>query len=209
VGVAERVDEFAGLEAGDLCDHHGEQGVGGDVEGDTEEDVGAALIKLAGEFAVGDVELKEGVTGRQGHLVDNAGVIGNDEEAAAVWIIFDLGDEVGDLVDCLTVGGLPAAPLCAVDGAEISVFIGPFIPDFYAVFLQIFDICVTGEEPEELVNDGAEVAFFGGDEGEALCEVEAHLAAKDAEGSGSGAVFFFGAVFEDVTHKVEIMFHDS
>lgn len=40
VGVAEGVDEFAGAQAGDLCDHVEEQGVGCDVEWDAEEAVG-------------------------------------------------------------------------------------------------------------------------------------------------------------------------
>ena len=42
--IAEGVDEFAGGQAGDLGDHAGEQGVAGDVEGDAEEEVGAALV---------------------------------------------------------------------------------------------------------------------------------------------------------------------
>ena len=48
VGIAEGVDEFAGREAAYLRHHHGEQGVAGDVEGYAEEDVGAALVELAG-----------------------------------------------------------------------------------------------------------------------------------------------------------------
>ena len=48
VSVAEGVDEFAGREAAHLRHHHGEQGVAGDVEGYAEEDVGTALVELAG-----------------------------------------------------------------------------------------------------------------------------------------------------------------
>ena len=48
VGIAEGVDEFAGREVAHLRHHHGEQGVAGDVEGYAEEDVGAALVELAG-----------------------------------------------------------------------------------------------------------------------------------------------------------------
>ena len=88
----------------------------------------------------------------------NAGVIGNDEEAATVWVLFDLVDDVGELVDGLyfplAVGCFPAAPLFAVDGAEIAVFIRPFIPNAYAVFLEVGDICVTRDEPKQFVDDG-------------------------------------------------------
>src|SRR6267142_2642416 len=60
VGIAEGEDELAGLEAGDLRHHQRQQRVGGDVEGHAEEYVGAALVHLAGELALGDVELEEG-----------------------------------------------------------------------------------------------------------------------------------------------------
>src|SRR5690242_4705551 len=48
MGIAERVDEFAGLETRDMGDHVGEERIGGDVEGNTEEDIARALIELAG-----------------------------------------------------------------------------------------------------------------------------------------------------------------
>ncbi len=59
VEVAEGVDELLGLKAGYLRDHAGEQGVGGDVERDAEEEVGAALVELATETAVfGHIKLE-------------------------------------------------------------------------------------------------------------------------------------------------------
>ena len=53
MGVAERVDEVADLEVADLGHQMGQQRVRGDVERDTEEDVGRALVELAGQPAVG------------------------------------------------------------------------------------------------------------------------------------------------------------
>src|SRR5688572_12242692 len=50
VQVAEGVDEFAGGKIANLRHHHGEERIGGDVEGNAEEQVGAALIKLAAEL---------------------------------------------------------------------------------------------------------------------------------------------------------------
>ena len=44
-----------------------QQRIGGDVEGHAEEHVGGALVELAGEPAVGDVELEQAVAGRQRH----------------------------------------------------------------------------------------------------------------------------------------------
>src|SRR4051794_10112805 len=45
--VAEGVDEIARLQAGDLGDHHREQGVAGDVKGHAEKEIGTALVELA------------------------------------------------------------------------------------------------------------------------------------------------------------------
>ena len=69
MGIAEGVDELTGRVARHLGHHLRQQGVGGDVERHAEKDVGAALVELSGEAAVGDVELKEAVARRQGHLL--------------------------------------------------------------------------------------------------------------------------------------------
>src|SRR5205085_9589280 len=58
VAVATGPDEIADLEVALLREHVREQRVARDVEGDAEEDVGAALIELAAEQVVGDVELE-------------------------------------------------------------------------------------------------------------------------------------------------------
>jgi hypothetical protein len=61
-----------GFEPGHLRHHHGQQRVGGDVERHAEEDVGRALVELAGQPAVGDVELEQAVAGRQRHLLSTS-----------------------------------------------------------------------------------------------------------------------------------------
>lgn len=45
--VSSRMHEFSRLKAAYLSYHHGQEGIRGDVERHTEEDIGAALIKLA------------------------------------------------------------------------------------------------------------------------------------------------------------------
>ena len=47
-----------------------QQRIGRDVERHAQEDVGGALVELAGQPAVGDIELEQAVAGRQRHLVD-------------------------------------------------------------------------------------------------------------------------------------------
>ena len=68
VRVTQRDDELARLQVRHLGHHQREQRVGGDVEGHAQEDVGASLVHLAGELAVGHVELEEGVAGHERHL---------------------------------------------------------------------------------------------------------------------------------------------
>jgi len=80
-------------------------------------------------------------------LVDHAGVIGDDQETAAVGVGFDLFDDICELVDGFSIAGFPASPLFAVDGAEIAVLIRPFIPNAHAVFFEVADICIARDEP--------------------------------------------------------------
>jgi len=74
VGIAECMHELAGSQMGNLGNHQGKQGIGGDIEGNTEKNIGAALIELAGEPAPGHVELKQAMTGWQGHMIYIPGV---------------------------------------------------------------------------------------------------------------------------------------
>ena len=68
-------------------------------------------------------------------------------------------NDLADLVYFAAVRGLPGPPLRAVHGAEVSIFIGPGIPDMDVVVLEVFDVGVTGEEPEEFADDAFEEDF--------------------------------------------------
>src|SRR5262245_51253096 len=68
--VAEGMDEFAGRESGDVRHHQREQSIGCDVERHAKKDVGGALIELAGESPVGDIELDKEVAGGESNLVE-------------------------------------------------------------------------------------------------------------------------------------------
>ena len=87
------------------------------------------------------------------------------------------------------------------------MFVGPFVPDRDAVFLQVADIGIALQEPQKFVDDGTQVALLGGDEREAVGEVVARLPAEHRQGAGAGAVVFAGAMFEHMAHQVEIGFH--
>ena len=208
VYIAKSVNELSCFQAADLRHHHGEQGIGGDVERHAEEDIGRALVQLAGEFAIGHVKLEEGVAGAERHLGQLSHIPGADEDAAGVGIVFDGLYSLCDLIDG-AVGAFPGDPLFAVDGAEVAVFVGPFVPDAHAVFLQIAHIGVAFEEPEQLVDDAFQVQLFGGYERKAFAEIKAHLVSKAGDRARTGAVIFFDALFEYVAHEVEVLLHSG
>ena len=69
--------------------HHGQQGIRGDIERHAEEDIGAPLVELAGEPAIGDVELKEDMAGRERHLGEFGNVPGADDQPPRIGIRLD------------------------------------------------------------------------------------------------------------------------
>lgn len=207
VGVACGVDEVAGLQAADLGYHHRQQCVGGYVERDSEECVGAALIKLAGKLAFGHIELEQAVARRKGHLVNISGIPGGDEHSSRIRIVLDHVHDLAQLVDRAAVRSRPGAPLVAIDRTKIAVLVGPFVPDGDTVVLEILDVGVAGDEPKEFVDDGFEVNLFGGQKRETFGEVEAHLVAEDAFGAYAGAVMLDDTVGHYVTQKILVLFH--
>src|SRR5690606_18505595 len=130
----------------------------------------------------------ERVAGRERHVWHVGGVPGRDDEPARIGIRADLLDHLADLVDLPAARGGPGTPLHAIDGSELPVLIRPFVPDGDAVLAKPLHVALAAQEPEQLDRDGLEVHPLGGDEREALSEVEADLATEDAAGAGAGAI---------------------
>ena len=204
MGVAEGVHEVAGPQPADLGDQVGEQGVRGDVERDAEEDVGRALVELAGQPAVGDVELEHRVARRQRHLAQVGHVPGADQVPPGVRVGLDGLDHRGQLVDVTAVRGGPGPPLVAVDRAELAVSVGPLVPDRHALLVQPLDVGRSGEEPEQLRDHRPGVHALGGEQREAVGEVEAHLVPEDAERPRAGPVGLARPGGQHVVEQVEI-----
>jgi hypothetical protein len=93
-GVAEGVHKFTRRIAADLRQHQREQGIGGDVERHAQEDVGAALVELAGKLAIGDVELEQAMAGWQRHVVDIARIPGRNDMAARIRVVLQAVHEL-------------------------------------------------------------------------------------------------------------------
>src|SRR5205823_3489090 len=105
--------------------HVRQERVGGNVEGHTKEQVGAALVELQIEPAGGNLGLEQAVAWRECHLRDLAWVPGGDDLPPRTRIGFDEFKEIADLVDVAAVRRLPVAPLLAVNRAEVAALVGP------------------------------------------------------------------------------------
>ena len=200
VRVAEGVHEVLGLQPANLRHHHRQQGVGGDVEGHAEENVRAALVELARELSVVGVELEHRVARRQRHLIDIRWIPRAHDEPPRIGIALELLDEIGDLVDDTAVGGFPGAPLLAIDRAEVAVFVRPLVPNGDVVVVQVLDVRVAAQEPQQLVDDGAQMQLLGRQQGETLLQVKAHLVAENAVRPRTRAVGFIVTLIEDRAH---------
>ena len=140
MNVTEGVDKVAWLQATHLCHHHGKECIGGDVEWHTEEHIGTTLVELARQFAVGHIKLEEGVAGRECSLAcrhigsevflmlvgEHTRIPCRDDMTTAVWILLDAFHHLRNLVNAFVV---PVAPLGTVNGTEVTVRVGPFIPN--------------------------------------------------------------------------------
>lgn len=142
------------------------------------------------------------MTRRQRHARNLSDIPGGHDQTARVGRRADLLDELCDLVDMAAIGRRPRAPLCAVDRAELTLGIGPFVPDGHAVFLQIAHVGAALQEPQEFVHDGLDVHFLGGDERETFLQVEAHLVAEHRARARAGSVGLVCAMFKYMAHEV-------
>jgi len=176
--------ELANVEIALLGNHVSEQGIGGDVKGYAQKQIGAALVELAGEFAVVDVELKQAMTWGQCHTAwrtlscgpmdssgSSAGFQAGNNQTAGIGFLANLIDQVADLVNHsgrLDTCQLP--PLFAVYGAPNHVIQSPFIPDVDLAFGQPVVVSGALQEPQQLLDDAAQVNLFCGDQGKPCCD---------------------------------------
>src|SRR5436190_15913418 len=141
------------------------------------------------------------------HLTELRDVPGADDETPACRIPFDLIDDAVNLIDDGTVSAPPVSPLRAVDAAEISVSVGPFIPNRDAVFVQVAHVRFAAEKPEQLVTDRFEMELLRGEEGKSRAcgtQIETRLRAEHRESSCPGAVHARLALLEDQSKQTVI-----
>ena len=90
----------------------------------------------------------------------------------------------------------------SVNGSQIAVLVRPFVPDGHTVVAQECNVAVSPQEPEQLVDDGAQMQFLGSQQREAATQVEAHLIPEDAQRTGAGAVVSPYAMVAHMPHQL-------
>src|ERR1700693_6262087 len=153
MAIAARPNEVPHFKIALLRQHVRQQRVGGDIEGHAEQSIGAALVQLTGQTSLGDMELEQSMAGQQCHPLQFADVPRAHDDAPRVRVALQLLDHARQLIDGAAVGGRPTTPLSAVHGAEISVLVGPFVPNTDAVFAQVPHVSVAAQKPQEFVDD--------------------------------------------------------
>src|SRR5437762_14031105 len=96
----------------------------------------------------------------QRHPADLSRIPCAHDESPALWIRFDLRDDAVDLIDAHAAFAAPIAPLRTVNATELAVVVGPFIPDCNAMFVEITNVRIAAQEPEQLVDDRFDVQLF-------------------------------------------------
>src|SRR5690606_21829216 len=76
-----------------------------------------------------------------------------------------------------------------------------------AVFLEVGDVGIAAQEPQQFVDDRPQVQLLRRQDGEAFLEIEAHLVAEHGTRAGSGTIPPVRAVFHHVREEIEILLH--
>lgn len=130
----------------------------------------------------------------QCHFREVTHIPGGHNDPPAVGIRLDCLDGFGDLIDGLAICPTPTAPLMTIDRSEIAVCICPFIPDPYAVLLKVGYVRIPFQKPEQLMDDGFDMEFFGGHQGKPLSQVKTHLISESTDRAGSGTIILANAL---------------
>lgn len=212
VAIATGPNKVTHIQIALLGHHVGEQGVAGDVEGDAQKDVCAALVELTAELGFlarvlcrRHIKLEERMARHERHFVELSHVPRAHDDAATIGVAFECVDDLLNLINVTAIWRGPAAPLHAIYGAEVAVFTGPFVPNGDVAFFEPVVVARAGEEPQQLLNDGAQMDLLGGDQREAFVQIKPHLVAKHAFGAGAGAVGLGNALVVNVLHEVFVL----
>lgn len=119
------------------------------IEREAKETIDRALVELARETIIRDIELKERMTRRKRHRICLCWIVSHDEIAPTIRVFLTSIDDFLYLIDALTI---EISPLVAIDWSEVSPFLGKNIIGFYffdkylelfVPFRRIFLVCLS------------------------------------------------------------------
>ena len=105
-----------------------------------------------------------------------------------------------DLVNGLTRFCAPIAPLHAINWPELTVIVGPVIPDRNAVLFEIANVRIAAQKPQELMHDRLNVQLLGCNQWKSLAEIEAHLVTENTKRSCPGSIILACTVITYIAH---------
>src|SRR5690606_24755303 len=173
----------------------------------TEKRIGRALIQMTTQGSVCHVKLKKAVTRCQSHFVELADIPCIDDDPARIGIVPERKNRFADLVNCLSFRGRPTSPLLAINRSEIPVFIRPFIPYAHAVLVQIANVCIPLQEPQEFINDRLQMQLFGCAQRKSFTQIKPHLMAEDADRPRTRPVRLLDAIVKNMLKEIEVLLH--
>src|SRR3989344_2406129 len=165
VCISQSMDKFPGFEMCYLGDHHRQKRVGCDIERHAEKHVGRPLIKLSRQLAASYIKLEKQMTRwRRGfsttYKILQVGDVprGHYDSSShrCAWILLQSLNLIYgglNLIVGFTVVAFPGRPLFAVNRPELSLLICPLVPDAHAVIIEIFDVGIAAQEPQQFVNN--------------------------------------------------------
>jgi hypothetical protein len=112
-----------------------------------------------------------------------------------------------NLVDVATIRSLPTSPLVTINGPQISVLVGPFIPDGDPIFVKIANIRITRQKPQKFMDNRLHMEFFRGQNRKALRKVKPHLMTENGTCAGACPVAAFHAIINNALEKIKILPH--
>jgi hypothetical protein len=75
--------------------------------------------------------------------------------------------------------------------------------------VEVFDIRVAAQEPEQFVDDGFEVQFFRGEHRKTLAQIEPRLRTEYGISARARAVGLKFAMFKDLPQQIEVLNHSG
>src|SRR5262245_25859362 len=112
---------------------------------------------------------------------------------------------IADLIDIPPVRRRPRPPLVPIDGSQLTLLVGPLVPDAHAVLTQILDVRVASQKPQQLINDRFQMQLFRRHQRKPLRQVKPHLISKNTARSGARAIAFGRSAIQNVLEQFEIL----